>query len=73
MIDKLEKELRTNMFEEEWRILTTEIQYEPNTKTESKIVQRFRIFIFAILIVEIVFLFIKLNEAYPFSICICNH
>jgi hypothetical protein len=72
VIDRLEKELRTNMFEEEWQILTNDIKYEPNTRTETKIVQRFRYFIYAILTVEVLYLIVKLYEQYPISICICN-
>jgi hypothetical protein len=71
VIDRLEKELRTNMFEEEWRILTQEINYEPNTTTETKIVRRFRFFIFLILTFEIFYLGYKLFHMY--QICFCNH
>jgi hypothetical protein len=73
VIDRIEKELRTNMFEEEWRILTQEIKYEPNTRTEMKIVERFRLFIFLILAIEIGYLLYELYQLYPFTICICNN
>ncbi len=73
VIDRIEKELRTNMFEEEWQILTDEIEYEPNTKTETKIVQRFRYFIYVILAVELIYLLTKLYDLYPISICVCNN
>lgn len=62
VIDRIEKELRTNMFEEEWRILTQEIDYEPNTKTETKIVTRFRLFIYLTLIIEIIYLLYELFQ-----------
>ena len=73
VIDRIEKELRTNMFEEEWRILTQEINYEPNTKTENKIVARFRLFIFLILAIEICYLLYELYQLCPIKICICNN
>ena len=73
VIDRIEKELRTNMFEEEWRILTQEIDYEPNTKTETKIVERFRLFILITFAIEIIYLFYELYQLYPIKICICNN
>ncbi|WP_339726909.1 RipA family octameric membrane protein [Maribacter stanieri] len=69
LIDKIEKSLRTNMFEEEWKILTQEIEYEPNTKTETTIVKRFRLFIVIILLIEIAYILYKLYQIYP--ICSC--
>mgnify|MGYP000583383352 FL=1 len=69
LIDKIEKSLRTNMFEEEWKILTQEIEYEPNTKTETTIVKRFRLFIVIILLIEIAYMLYKLFQIYP--ICSC--
>ncbi|AKP52011.1 RipA family octameric membrane protein [Cyclobacterium amurskyense] len=56
VIGKIEKDLRTNMFEEEWRILTQEIEYESNTKTEMKIIGQFRFFIILALLIEICYL-----------------
>lgn len=73
VIDRIEKELRTNMFEEEWRILTQDIDYEPNTKTETKIIERFRLFIFLILAIEISYLLYELYQLYPITFCICNN
>jgi len=52
VIDKLEKQLRSNMFEDEWQILK-EIGYEPNSRTEIKIIKRFRVFIVILAIFEI--------------------
>lgn len=69
LIDKIEKSLRTNMFEEEWKILTQEIEYEPNTKTETTIVKRFRLFIVIILLIEIAYMLYKLYQIYPISSC----
>ncbi len=65
LIDKIEKTLRTNMFEDEWKILTREIEYEPNTKTETTIVKRFRSFIVIILLIEIAYMLYKLSLVYP--------
>jgi hypothetical protein len=62
LIDKIEKTLRTNMFEDEWKILTQEINYEPNTKTETKIVKRFRLFIIIILIFEVLYMIYRLVQ-----------
>jgi hypothetical protein len=59
IIDRIEKELRTNMFDEEWKILTQEIKYEPNSKTEVKIIERFRIFIIIFFCIELLFLMYK--------------
>ncbi|NTU74046.1 TIR domain-containing protein [Candidatus Roizmanbacteria bacterium] len=73
VIDRIEKELRTNMFEEEWRILTQEINYEPNTRTETKIVERFRLFIYLTLALEIGYLLYELYQLYPIIFCICNY
>lgn len=56
IIDKIEKDLKTNMFEEEWKILTTEINYKPNTLTERLIIQRFRLFILLVVIIEILYI-----------------
>ncbi|MFW5700115.1 MAG: RipA family octameric membrane protein [Cyclobacteriaceae bacterium] len=71
VIDRIEKELRSNMFEEEWRILTQEIDYEPNSRTETKIVERFRLFIFLTLAAEILYLGYQFYQLYP--ICFFNH
>lgn len=70
LVDKLEKELRTNMFEEEWKILTNDIKYQSNTKTETEVIKAFRIFIIVLLAVEILYLLYKLNLIYHWNICI---
>lgn len=56
VIDKIEKQLRTNMFEDEWKILTQEIKYKPNSETEKNIVKYFRVFVIILGILEIVYL-----------------
>lgn len=73
VIDRIEKDLSTNMFNEEWNILTKDIKYEPNTRTETKIVERFRYFILVILVTESFYLIYKIYELYPICICICNN
>lgn len=60
MISQIEKSLRTNMFEDEWKILTQDIKYKPNTQTETKIVERFRAFIIVVLVGELFYLFYSL-------------
>ncbi|NVJ86483.1 MAG: TIR domain-containing protein [Algoriphagus sp.] len=61
VIDKIEKQLRTNMFEDEWQILK-EIGYEPNSQTEIKVIKRFRVFIIVLAMFQIGYL---LYEIYP--------
>lgn len=56
VIDKIEKDLTTNMFEYEWKILTDEIKYKPNTETERIIIKRFRLFILFIILIELIYL-----------------
>lgn len=56
VIDKIEKQLRTNMFEDEWKILTQEIKYEPNSKTETTIIEYFRIFIYVVVVFELIYI-----------------
>ncbi|MEO9531839.1 MAG: TIR domain-containing protein [Crocinitomicaceae bacterium] len=61
VIDKIEKQLRSNMFEDEWQILK-EIGYEPNSKTEIKVIKRFRVFIIVLALFQIGYL---IYELYP--------
>lgn len=56
VIDKIEKQLRTNMFEDEWKILTQDIKYKPNSETEKNIVKYFRTFIIILGILELIYL-----------------
>lgn len=65
VIDKIEKQLRTNMFEDEWKILIEEIKYEPNSKTETKIIKYFRTFIVIIGIAEFIYLGYLLYQLFP--------
>jgi len=65
VIDKIEKQLRTNMFEDEWRILTQEINYEPNTRTETKVIIYFRTFIGIMGILELIYLGYLLIKVTP--------
>ena len=69
VIDSIEKRLRTNMFEHEWKILTKEIKYEPNTETEATVIKRFRFFILLVAVFEVVYVIHQLNE----KCGICNH
>lgn len=61
VIDKIERDLRTNMFEDEWKILTTEIKYKPNTETERIVIKRFRLFIFLSALGEFIYI-LKINN-----------
>jgi hypothetical protein len=61
VIDQLEKRLRTNMFEHEWNILQQDVGYESNTETEATVVSRFRYFVFAVIIVELAYVFVQIG------------
>ncbi|MBP6056558.1 MAG: TIR domain-containing protein [Candidatus Fonsibacter sp.] len=69
VIDKIEKQLRTNMFENEWKILTQEINYEPNSITEIKIIEYFRIFIYIFGIIELVYIGFLFHQTLPKCNC----
>jgi len=60
IIDQIEKQLRTNMFEHEWKILKEEVGYESNTGTEVVVVKRFRWFILLVLFLEILYFSYKI-------------
>lgn len=64
IIDKIEKQLRTNMFEDEWVVLQA-IGYEPNSKTEITVIKRFRLFIIFISVMELIYLVFKLYNQVP--------
>lgn len=66
LIAEIENDLGTDMFQREWDILVNEIKYEPNTKTESKIVSRFRWFIALIMLIELIYFIYQINPI------ICN-
>ena len=61
VIDEIEKRLRTNMFQHEWKILQQTVQYESNTQTEAKIVIKFRYFILFVILVEILYILFKFD------------
>jgi hypothetical protein len=58
VIDKIEKQLRTNMFEDEWKILLNDVKYESNTETEKNIVKNFRMVIYVVVVAELVYLIV---------------
>lgn len=53
------------MFEDEWKILTEEIKYEPNTRTETKVITYFRVFILIVGAFELVYLGYLLYQLIP--------
>ena len=63
VIDQIEKQLRTNMFEHEWNILMQQVGYESNTETEATVVRRFRWFVLMVILVEAIYLFIQSDIA----------
>jgi hypothetical protein len=69
VIDKIEKQLRTNMFEDEWKILTEEIKYEPNSKTETKIIEYFRVFIYVVGAFELFYIGYLIYQTLPKCVC----
>jgi len=69
IIDKIEKQLRTNMFEAEWKVLTEEISYLPNSKTEMTIVKYFRTFIYIIGGIELIYIGYLIYQNYSGYLC----
>lgn len=59
VIDQIEKQLRTNMFEHEWNILKQQVGYESNTETEATVVRRFRWFVLAVIMLEALYVLIQ--------------
>lgn len=59
VIDQIEKQLRTNMFEHEWNVLKRQVGYESNTETEAAIVVRFRWFVLIVILLEALFVIIQ--------------
>jgi hypothetical protein len=59
LIFELEQKLKANLFEREWEILTNKdnINYEPNTQMELKVVRIFRNFTYFMLAGEIAYVF----------------
>lgn len=73
LIFELEQKLKANLFEREWEILTNKdnINYEPNTITESKVIRLFRNFTCLMMMGEIIYV---LYLAYQhFFCCYCCH
>lgn len=60
VINKIENELGTNMFQEEWTILTDKIDYKPNSETEINIIKTFRIIIYVFVTCGSIYLIIKI-------------
>lgn len=67
LIAEIENKLETDMFQREWTILTEKIKYEPNTKTEAKIITLFKVFIWLLFALEIGYLGYLLISKY----CVC--
>jgi len=63
VINKIEKQLRTNMFEDEWDILTKKIKYKPNSETETTIIKYFRKFIYIIGVSELFYICYLIYQA----------
>lgn len=59
VIDQIEKQLRTNMFEHEWNVLKDQVGYESNTETEAKVVRRFRWFVLIVIFAEAIYVFMQ--------------
>jgi hypothetical protein len=59
VIDEIEKQLRTNMFEHEWDILKKKLGYAPNTETEATVVKGLRWLIILVFLIEVVYLVSK--------------
>ena len=56
VINEIENQLQTNLFQREWQILQKDVGYKSNTKTETTIIIWFRIFIIVIGLIEILYL-----------------
>ena len=67
VIDQIEKQLRTNMFEHEWKILKSDVGYESNTETEATVVKRFRWFVLLIAVIEVGYVLSKID--WPSWLC----
>lgn len=64
VIDQIEKQLRTNMFEHEWQVLKQKIGYESNTETEAKVVGMFRWFVLVVIVIELIYVFTKIEWSF---------
>jgi hypothetical protein len=75
VIDQIEKQLRTNMFEHEWQVLKQDVGYESNTETEAKVVKRFRWFVLIVVAIELIYTLSQvewsfLNALIDWALCI---
>ncbi|ELI1598879.1 TIR domain-containing protein [Vibrio fluvialis] len=61
VIDQIEKQLRTNMFENEWNILQKQVGYTSNTETEATVVSRFRVFVSVVIALEVIYVISKVD------------
>lgn len=59
LIFELEQKLKANLFEREWEILTNKnnINYQPNTETELKVIRLFKYFTYIMLCGEVFYIF----------------
>ena len=64
VIDEIEKELKTNLFQREWDILQNEVGYESNTVTETKVIKGFRLFVLIIGLAELAYLSTQIFKIY---------
>lgn len=56
IINEIEDQLKTNLFQREWEVLQKEVGYKSNTNTEVTIIIWFRVFIIAIMLIELSYL-----------------
>ena len=64
VIDQIEKQLRTNMFEHEWQVLQQQVGYASNTETEAKVVRRFRWFVVVVIFIELVYVLTQVDWSF---------
>lgn len=57
IINSIENMIGVNMFQSEWTILQDKLNYEPNSKTEMKVVDRFNVVVIVALFFELAYLF----------------
>ncbi len=72
LIFELEQKLKANLFEREWEILTNKdnINYQPNTETELKVIRLFKYFTYIMLTGEIVYvLYLVYNHFFNCNCC----
>jgi hypothetical protein len=72
LIFELEQKLKANLFEREWEILTNKnnINYQPNTETELKVIRLFKYFTYLMLTGEVIYI-LYLGYTYFFN-CNCK-